>query len=162
MAGDEESMLVGTWKRLIAVDGQQGFHFLLRQLLGTEELRAAVGHDDVGAVRMLARNALPLGRIDRAGHLRHVQVARLHPVNAAVFDFDDKDRVAVIVGVKVIVGVPKPDKVDKAAVAAVLPYGKSEVEVVEGGLEIMNDEGTNLTVMANAAAVVYLDIQESA
>ena len=50
--------------------------------------------------------------------------------------------------------------VDKAAVAATLPYGKSTVEVVEGGLEIMNDEGTNLTLMANAAAVVYLDIPE--
>ncbi len=62
--------------------------------------------------------------------------------------------------VEVIIGVPKPDRVDKAAVAAVLPYGKSTVEVVEGGLEIMNDEGTNLTLMANAAAVVYLDIPE--
>ena len=63
--------------------------------------------------------------------------------------------------VEVIIGVPKPERVDKAAVAAVLPYGKSTVEVVEGGLEIMNDEGTNLTVMANAAAVVYLDIAET-
>ena len=34
------------------------------------------------------------------------------------------------------------------------------VEVVEGGLEIMNDEGTNLTLMANAAAIVYLDMPE--
>ena len=39
-----------------------------------------------------------------------------------------------------------------------LPYGKATVEVVEGGLEIMNDEGTNLTVIANAAAVVSLDL----
>jgi len=62
--------------------------------------------------------------------------------------------------VKVTIGVPKPDKVDKAAVAAVLPHGTGEVEVVEGGLEIMNDAGTNLTVIANAAAVVYLDIPE--
>lgn len=62
--------------------------------------------------------------------------------------------------VKVLIGVPKPDMVDKAAVAAVLPYGTSTVEVVEGGLEIMNDEGTNLTLMANAAAVVYLDLPE--
>ena len=61
--------------------------------------------------------------------------------------------------VKVRVGVPKPELVDKAAVAAVLPYGKSTVEVVEGGLEIMNDEGTNLTVIANAAAIVYLDME---
>jgi uncharacterized protein (TIGR02058 family) len=60
--------------------------------------------------------------------------------------------------VKVRIGVPKPDQVDKAAVLAVLPYGTGEVEVVEGGLEIMNDAATNLTVMANAAAVVYLDI----
>ena len=62
--------------------------------------------------------------------------------------------------VEVIIGVPKPGMVDKAAVAAVLPYGKSSVEVVEGGLEIMNDERTNLTLMANAAVVVYLDIPE--
>ena len=62
--------------------------------------------------------------------------------------------------VKVLIGVPKPEKVDKAAVAAVLPYGTSTVEVFEGGLEVMNDEGTNLTLMANAAAVVYLDIPE--
>ena len=34
------------------------------------------------------------------------------------------------------------------------------VEVIEGGLEIMNDEGTNLTLMANAAAIVYLDMPE--
>jgi uncharacterized protein (TIGR02058 family) len=62
--------------------------------------------------------------------------------------------------VKVLVGVPKPELVDKAAVAATLPYGTSTVEVVEGGLEIMNDEGTNLTLMANAAAIVYLDLPE--
>jgi uncharacterized protein (TIGR02058 family) len=62
--------------------------------------------------------------------------------------------------VKVTIGVPKPEKVDRAAVAAVLPHGNGEVEVVEGGLEIMNDAGTNLTVIANAAAVVYLDIPE--
>jgi uncharacterized protein (TIGR02058 family) len=60
--------------------------------------------------------------------------------------------------VEVIVGVPKPEKVDKQAVAAVLPHGTGKVEVVQGGLEIMNDAGTNLTVIANAAAVVYLDI----
>ena len=64
--------------------------------------------------------------------------------------------------VRVLIGVPKPDQVDKAAVAAVLPYGKASIELVEGGLEIMNDEGTNLTVMANAAASVWLDIPETA
>jgi uncharacterized protein (TIGR02058 family) len=62
--------------------------------------------------------------------------------------------------VEVTVGVPKPELVDKEEVLAVLPYGKGKVEVVKGGLEIMNDAGTNLTVMVNAAAAVYLDIPE--
>jgi uncharacterized protein (TIGR02058 family) len=60
--------------------------------------------------------------------------------------------------VEVVIGVPKPEQVDKAEVLAVLPHGTGSVEVVEGGLEIMNDEGTSSTVMANAAAIVYLDI----
>jgi uncharacterized protein (TIGR02058 family) len=60
--------------------------------------------------------------------------------------------------VEVTVGVPKPERVDKDVVLAVLPHGKGKVDVVKGGLEIMNDAGTNLTVMANAAAAVYLDI----
>jgi hypothetical protein len=34
------------------------------------------------------------------------------------------------------------------------------VTVVEGGLEIANDAGSNTTVVANAAAVVRLDIPE--
>jgi uncharacterized protein (TIGR02058 family) len=62
--------------------------------------------------------------------------------------------------VEVIIGVPKPELVDKETVLAVLTYGKCKVEVVKGGLEVMNDAGTNLTVMANAAAVVFLDIPE--
>lgn len=60
--------------------------------------------------------------------------------------------------VEVLIGVPKPDQVDKAAVLAVLPHGTGTVKVVEGGLEIANDEGTGSTVIANAAAIVRLDI----
>jgi len=60
--------------------------------------------------------------------------------------------------VEVTIGVPRPDQVDKAAVLAVLPHGTGSVRVVEGGLEIPNDAGTNTTVIANAAAVVRLDI----
>jgi uncharacterized protein (TIGR02058 family) len=62
--------------------------------------------------------------------------------------------------VEVTIGVPRPERVDKAAVLAVLPHGTGTVNVVEGGLEITNDEGTNTTVVANAAAVVRLDIAE--
>ncbi|MBX3502192.1 MAG: Lin0512 family protein [Alphaproteobacteria bacterium] len=60
--------------------------------------------------------------------------------------------------VDVTIGVPKPDKVDKAEVLAVLPHGTGTVTVVEGGLEIANAAGTDVTVMANAAAVVRLDL----
>ena len=60
--------------------------------------------------------------------------------------------------VHVLIGVPKPEAVNKNEIIVVLPYGKASVEVVEGGLEIMNDEGTNLTVIANAAAIVPLDL----
>jgi hypothetical protein len=40
----------------------------------------------------------------------------------------------------------------------VLPHGTGTVEVVEGGLEIANEAGGDATVVANAAAVVYLDL----
>jgi len=60
--------------------------------------------------------------------------------------------------VEVTIGVPRPDRVDKAAVLAVLPHGTGTVEVVEGGLEIANDSGTNSTLVAHAAAAVYLDL----
>ncbi|HVZ09780.1 Lin0512 family protein [Rhodopila sp.] len=60
--------------------------------------------------------------------------------------------------VEVTVGVPHPEKVDKQAVLAVLPHGTGTVDVIEGGLEIPNDEGTNATLIASAAAVVWLDV----
>jgi len=59
--------------------------------------------------------------------------------------------------VEVTIGVPKPALVDKTQVLAVLPHGTGTVNVVEGGLEIPNDAGTP-TVIANAAAVVRLDV----
>ncbi len=60
--------------------------------------------------------------------------------------------------VEVTIGVPRPDKVDTAAVLAVLPHGTGTVRVVAGGLEIPNEAGTGSTVIANAAAVVHLDV----
>jgi uncharacterized protein (TIGR02058 family) len=62
--------------------------------------------------------------------------------------------------VEVTIGVPRPDLVNKDEVLAVLPHGTGTVRVVEGGLEVTNDEGTNKTVVANAAAIVRLDIPE--
>jgi uncharacterized protein (TIGR02058 family) len=73
-------------------------------------------------------------------------------IGAALGQSADAMRVAVTIGV------PKPDRVDTAAVLAVLPHGTGTITVVEGGLEIPNDAGTDSTVLAHAAAVVYLDL----
>jgi len=64
--------------------------------------------------------------------------------------------------VEVLIGVPRPDQVDKAAVLAILPHGTGSVTVVEGGLEIPNDEGTGTTLMAHCCAIVRLDIPGAA
>jgi len=63
--------------------------------------------------------------------------------------------------VEIEIGVAEPNRVDKAAVASVLPYGQASVTVVKGGLDIPSQDGERLTVMANAAAIVYLDIKEA-
>ncbi len=60
--------------------------------------------------------------------------------------------------VEVLIGVPRPDLVDKAEVLKVLPHGTGTIKVVEGGLEIFNDAGTGSTVLAQAAAIVRLDV----
>lgn len=60
--------------------------------------------------------------------------------------------------VDVRIGVPRPELVDKAQVLAILPHGTGTVTCVEGGLEIMNDEGTGSTLIAQAAAIVRLDL----
>ena len=60
--------------------------------------------------------------------------------------------------VEVTIGVPKPEQVDTAQVLAVLPHGTGTVSVVEGGLQIANDAGTDSTVIAHAAAVVRLEL----
>ena len=62
--------------------------------------------------------------------------------------------------VKVTIGVPHPEKVDKAQVLAVLPHGTGTVEVVEGGLEIPTEDGRGVTLLAQAAAEVFLDLPQ--
>jgi uncharacterized protein (TIGR02058 family) len=60
--------------------------------------------------------------------------------------------------VEVTIGVPHPERVNKSEVLAILPHGTGTVRVVDGGLEIPNDEGTNSTLIASAAAVVWLEV----
>jgi len=59
--------------------------------------------------------------------------------------------------VEIEIGVARPDAVDKSEVASVLPYGVATVKVVKGGLDVIEDE--KHTVVANAAAVVYLAME---
>ena len=60
--------------------------------------------------------------------------------------------------VEVRIGVPYPEKVNRDEVLAALPHGTGTVTLVEGGLEIPNDSGTDSTVMAHACAIVRLDV----
>jgi uncharacterized protein (TIGR02058 family) len=60
--------------------------------------------------------------------------------------------------IEVLIGVPRPETVNKVEVLAVLPYGTATIRVVDGGLEIPNDAGTDSALIAHAAAVVRLDV----
>lgn len=64
--------------------------------------------------------------------------------------------------VKVWIGAPDPDSVDRDRLTALLPHGSGEVEVMQGGLVMENDSGTNVTLMAHAAAEVFLNIGDEA
>jgi len=60
--------------------------------------------------------------------------------------------------VKVTIGVQDPGKVDVDAVAASLPRGNPQVEVVRGGLNIEDAEQDGPTVIAAAAVEAFLEI----
>ena len=60
--------------------------------------------------------------------------------------------------VEVIIGVQQPDKVDAAAVKASLPHGQVVVKVVKGGLDVPDDGGTDISVIASAAVAVRFEL----
>ena len=62
--------------------------------------------------------------------------------------------------VEVSIGIPQPEKVNIAEVLSILPHGSGQVTCMEGGLEIANIDQNDFTIIANAAAVVYLDTRE--
>ena len=59
--------------------------------------------------------------------------------------------------IEVRIGIPKPDQVDRAAVAAELPYGTVTVVPEAGGLEVPDELGRDAMVIANAAVLVSFD-----
>ncbi len=60
--------------------------------------------------------------------------------------------------VDVTIGVQRPDRVDAAKVKAALPLGAVAVKVVKGGLDVPDDEGDDIAVIASAAVEVRLDL----
>jgi uncharacterized protein (TIGR02058 family) len=59
--------------------------------------------------------------------------------------------------VDVTIGVPRPEKVDGKAVLSTLPHGEGHIKVVQGGLELLNEGGSDGTLIANAIIVVSVD-----
>lgn len=55
------------------------------------------------------------------------------------------------------IGAGDPAAIDKAAVAAELPYGQVTVETVAGGLDVPGDPSPDLMVIVNAAVIVCFD-----
>ena len=82
---------------------------------------------------------------------------RQNTISVAPAFGQDKDQMFV----KVVIGVQKPEEVDKEEVASILPYGKSEVMVEFGGLDTPTEDGSGTTILANAAAIVYLDLPDN-
>ena len=60
--------------------------------------------------------------------------------------------------VDIRIGVPNPESVRREDVLAVVPYGTPELTVVEGGLEMANEDNSDVMLLAHAAVIVRLDI----
>ena len=60
--------------------------------------------------------------------------------------------------VDVTIGVQKPDKVDIEKVRTSLPHGIVTVKAVKGGLDVPDEEGKDLAVIASAAVAVRLEL----
>jgi uncharacterized protein (TIGR02058 family) len=60
--------------------------------------------------------------------------------------------------VEVTIGVQRPERVDRAAVASALPHGKVAVAVVKGGLDVPDETARDAAVIATAAVAVSFEL----
>src|SRR5438045_2010852 len=60
--------------------------------------------------------------------------------------------------VEVTIGVQQPERVELAAVKSALPHGEVAVKAVKGGLDIADDDGRDIAVIATAAVTVRIDL----
>ena len=63
--------------------------------------------------------------------------------------------------VRVTIAVQQPKKVNIAVVAAKLPRGNPTIQVVKGGLDMVDGVHDTRSVIATAAVEAYLDIDET-
>lgn len=59
--------------------------------------------------------------------------------------------------ITVMIGAGDPSAVDADAVAAELPYGTVEVDIVAGGLDVHSESGDDAISMVNAAVIVCFE-----
>lgn len=62
--------------------------------------------------------------------------------------------------VEVRIGAPAPQGVDRARVAAILPYGAVEVTVEQGGVDAAGMGGPGDTIIVAAAVTAFVDIPD--
>ncbi|MEQ9123769.1 MAG: Lin0512 family protein [Alphaproteobacteria bacterium] len=62
--------------------------------------------------------------------------------------------------VEVTVAVPEPETVDTDQVLAILPHGTGTCRAVKGGLSIPKAGSSDVTLLAHAAAVVYMNVPD--
>ncbi|MBI78709.1 MAG: hypothetical protein FI679_05620 [SAR202 cluster bacterium] len=61
--------------------------------------------------------------------------------------------------VDVTIAVPEPEQVNGDEVLSVLPYGMKSINVVQGGLNVPSPDGSDVTIIANAAVIVSLEVE---
>ena len=76
-------------------------------------------------------------------------------INAAeAFGFAKNDML-----IDVTIGVQKPELVNIEALKSVFPYGKPDIKVVKGGLDILKLNEDGVTIIANVGIEVSFDIE---
>lgn len=108
------------------------------------------GEDETKAAQRAVRNAIEWQSMVGLGQL---------------FKFKSWREMNEALLVDVTVAVPHPEKVDKEKVLTVLPEGKKQITVVEGGLRFPTTQTSELSrthgvVVAVAAIVVLIDLDK--
>lgn len=62
--------------------------------------------------------------------------------------------------VEVTIGVKHPEKVDTKTIATQIPYGEVLVNVVDGGMNIVDEENGTVSVIATAAVAARLSLAD--